>query len=158
MREIELITLIFDESLYLLKESRYIMKMNYDNNVKIALNMGFEEVYDEKAYKGKCYKKDGLLWIHDIEALKASLNFDENKLKHYDDGSYYYYVGYRDGVVDRKRALELIKAKIHSDNSVLSGRFDLLKNKSILDGMIDLFCEGYREEALSDYADQILKK
>lgn len=137
------------------------MKMNYDNNVKIALNMGFEEVYDEKAYKGKCYKKDGLLWIHDIEALKASLNFDENEeLRHegYDVGSYYYYIGYRNGVVDRESALKFIKAAIHGDNSVLKGRFDLLKNKSILDGMIDLFCEGYREEALSNYADQILKK
>ena len=137
------------------------MKKDYHKNVELALNSGFEESRNEKAYRGKCYKKDGLGWIHDIEALKTSLNIDEDeKLRHkgYDVGSYYYYVGYRDGVVDKETALELIKASIHSDNSVLSGRFELLKNKSVLDGMINLFCEGYREEVLSNYADQILKK
>lgn len=137
------------------------MTMDYHKNVEIALNFGFEEVCDEKAYRGKCYKKDGFLWIHDIEALKASLNFDENeelRQEGYDVGSYYYYIGYRNGVVDRESALKFIKAAIHGDNSVLKGRFDLLRNKSILDGMVSLFCEGYREKALSDYADQMLKK
>lgn len=135
--------------------------MDYQKNVELAIDLGFEEVCDEKAYKGKCYIKGGLIWIHDIEALKTRLNIEENedlKRLDYDVGSYYYYVGYRNGVVDRELALELIKAAIHSDNSVLSGRFSLLKNESISDGMINLFCEGYSEEVLSDYALQMTKK
>lgn len=134
--------------------------MDYQKNVELAIDLGFEEVCDEKAYKGKCYIKGGLIWIHDIEALKTRLNIEENedlKRLDYDVGSYYY-VGYRNGVVDRELALELIKAAIHSDNSVLSGRFSLLKNESISDGMINLFCEGYSEEVLSDYALQMTKK
>ena len=135
--------------------------MDYQKSVDLAIGLGFEEVCDEKAYKGKCYIQDGLIWIHDIEALKTRLSIEKNEdLKHlnYNTGSYYYYVGYRNGEVDRESALELIKATIHSDNSVLSGRFSLLKNKEVLDGMISLFCEGYREKVLSDYADQMLKK
>lgn len=135
--------------------------MDYQKNVELAIDLGFEEVCDEKAYKGKCYIKDGLIWIHDIEALKTRLNIEENedlKRLDYDVGSYYYYVGYRNGVIDRELALELIKATIHSDNSVLSGRFSLLENESILDGMINLFCEGHSEEVLSDYALQMTKK
>lgn len=134
--------------------------MDYQKNVKQAIGLGFKEVCDEKAYRRKYYTKDRLIWIHDIEALKTSLNFDDEQLRHkgYDVESYYYYVGYRKGVVNRELALKLIKAAIHSDNSVLSGRFDLLKNKSILDGMVSLFCEGHREEALSDYAFQMKNK
>jgi len=55
------------------------MKKDYHKNVELALNFGFEEVCNKKAYRGKCYKKDGLGWIHDIEALKTSLNLDEDE-------------------------------------------------------------------------------
>ena len=137
------------------------MKKDYHKNVELALNFGFEEARNEKAYRGKCYKKDGLGWIHDIEALKTSLNIDEDeKLRHkgYDVGSYYYYVGYRNEMVGKKLALELIKARIHSDSSVLSGKFSWLRDEGILEGMVSLFAEGCGEETLYDYAIQMSKK
>lgn len=138
------------------------MKKDYQKNAELAISQGFEEVCDEKAYEGRYYIKDGLIWIHDIEALKTSLNIDEDEeLRHegYDINSYYYYIGYREkGVVNKELALDLIKALIHSDDSALSHRFDLLKNKDVLNEMVSLFCEGYREEALINYANQVLKK
>lgn len=137
------------------------MKMDYHKNVELALALGFEEVCDEKAYRGKYYIKDGLFWIHDIEALKASLSFDEDeelRQEDYDVGSYYYYVGYRNGMVGKKLALELIKARIHSDSSVLSGKFSWLRDEGILEGMVSLFAEGCGEETLYDYAIQMSKK
>lgn len=135
--------------------------MDYNKNIELALALGFEEVCDEKAYRGKYYIKDGLFWIHDIEALKASFSFNEDeelRQEGYDVGSYYYYVGYRNGVIGKELALELIKAKIYSDSSVLSGKFSWLADKNILEGMVGLFAEGCGEETLYDYAVQMSKK
>lgn len=139
-----------------------MMMKNYQKNTELAISQGFEEVCDKKAYRGKYYIKDGLIWIHDIEALKTSLNIDEDealKDEGYDINSYYYYIGYREkGEVNKELALDLIKALIHSDNSALSHRFDLLNNKNVLDEMVSLFCEGYREEALINCASQLLNR
>lgn len=137
------------------------MKMNYHKNVELALTLGFEEVCDEKAYRGKYYINDRLIWIHDIEALKARLNLENNEdLKHlnYDVESYYKYVNYTDEMVDKDLRLELIKAAIYGDSSVLSGKFSLLEHKDILDGMVGLLSEGLGEEVLYDYAHQMQKK
>lgn len=137
------------------------MKMDYDKNVKLALSLGFEEVCDEKAYRGKYYIKDGLFWIHDIEALKTRLNIDEDdelRQAGYDVGSYYYYVGYGYGIVGRELAQKLIEARIYSDDSALSGKYYLLSDKKILQEMIDLASEGFDEEVLVDFVHQIYKK
>ena len=47
--------------------------MNYQKSVELALALGYEGIPDESAYKGIYYSKNGMIWIHDIEALKASL-------------------------------------------------------------------------------------
>jgi hypothetical protein len=47
--------------------------MNYQKSVDLAVALGYEEIPDESAYKGIYYSKNGMIWIHDIEALKASL-------------------------------------------------------------------------------------
>lgn len=135
------------------------MKMDYHKNVELALNLGFEEVCYEKAYRGKYYIKDGLIWIHDIEALKARLNFnkdEELRNENYDVTSYYKYVNHTNEMVDRE--LESIKSAINSSNSVLSGKYYLLNDKRTLQGMVDLAGEGFNEEVLADFAHQMSKK
>ena len=135
------------------------MKKDYHKNVELALNSGFEESRNEKAYRGKCYKKDGVGWIHDIEALKTSLNINKDReLEHlnYDVESYYKYVNHTNEMVDQE--LETIKAAIYSSDSVLSGKHYLLSDKKILQGMVDLASEGFDEEVLADFAHQMLKK
>ena len=135
------------------------MKMDYHKNVELALSLGFEEVCDEKAYRGKYYIKDRLIWIHDIEALKTSLDINEDReLEHlnYDVESYYIYVNHTNEMVDQE--LETIKAAIYSSDSVLSGRYDLLANKEILSEMVALSEEGFDEEILADLAHQMSKK
>ena len=135
------------------------MKMDYHKNVELALSLGFEEVCDERAYRGKYYIKDGLIWIHDIEALKTSLNINKDgELEHsnYDVKSYYKYVNYTNEMVDQE--LETIKAAIYSSDSVLSGRYDLLNNKDILSDMAALLEEGFDEEILADVVHQMSKK
>ncbi|PAA26488.1 hypothetical protein CJU73_17650 [Pseudomonas fragi] len=49
------------------------MKINYQKSVELAVALGYEGIPDESAYKGIYYSKNGMIWIHDIEALKASL-------------------------------------------------------------------------------------
>lgn len=135
------------------------MKMDYHKNVELALSLGFEEVCDEKAYRGKYYIKDGLIWIHDIEALKTSLNINEDReleRLNYDVESYYIYVNHTNEMVDQE--LETIKAAIYSSDSVLLGRYDLLANKEILSEMVALSEEGFDEEILADLAHQMSKK
>lgn len=135
------------------------MKMDYHKNVELALSLGFEEVCDEKAYRGKYYIKDRLIWIHDIEALKTSLNINEDReleRLNYDVESYYIYVNHTNEMVDQE--LETIKAAIYSSDSVLLGRYDLLANKEILSEMVALSEEGFDEEILADLAHQMSKK
>ena len=58
----------------------------------LAIKNGFEVVYDEDAYNGRYFIKDGKKWIHNIEALKRQLrvNCDSELLEYdYDVVSYY---------------------------------------------------------------------
>lgn len=64
----------------------------YNSSEKEALLKGFEEVEDDEAYNGRYFIKDGLIWIHNIEALKSKLgiyNEDELRYKKYDVDTYY---------------------------------------------------------------------
>lgn len=64
----------------------------YNSSEKEALSKGFEEVEDDEAYNGRYFIKDGLIWIHNIEALKSKLgiyNEDELKYMKYDVDTYY---------------------------------------------------------------------
>lgn len=133
--------------------------MDYIKNVELALSLGFEEIYDRKAYKGKYYIKDGIIWIHDIEALKTSLNIskdEELNYLNYDVESYYKYVSYTNKMVDKE--LELIKFLVKSNDSALSGKNDLLANKENLEDALSLMKEGFDEEIIADFAHQMSKK
>lgn len=79
------------------------MKMDYLQNIKLAISLGFEEVLDESAYKGKYYVKNNMIWIHDILALKHKLDVNsdqELKVLNYDVDSYYKYFNYSNEMVD----------------------------------------------------------
>lgn len=78
------------------------MKMDYAKNVELAIALGFEEIIDPKAYKGKYYIKDEKIWIHDIEALKLKMrvNFDSDLEPQYDVESYYKYLHHTNEMVN----------------------------------------------------------
>ncbi len=64
----------------------------YNLSEKEALKQGFIEVEDFEAYNHRYFIKDGLIWIHNIEALKSKLKiYDEDKLRSmkYDVDTYY---------------------------------------------------------------------
>ncbi|NQZ30529.1 MAG: hypothetical protein HRU06_04600 [Oceanospirillaceae bacterium] len=135
------------------------MKMDYFKNIELALSLGFEEVIDENAYRGKCYIKNNIIWIHNIEALKEKLsvcNDRELRSLNYDVDSYYKYIEFSNDMVDHQ--IEKIKASIMSSDSVLSGRHELLAEPSLLQTMGSLAEEGFDEEILADYAHQMSKR
>jgi hypothetical protein len=137
------------------------MKMDYYKNVELALRLGFEEINDIKAYRGKYYIKDELIWIHDIEALKTRLNLDEDeglRRLNYDVGSYYKYIDHTNEMVDEVLKLIKIKAAIDSSDSVLSNQHILLSNKGKSTVTMALLEEGFDEEILADLAHQMSKK
>ena len=64
----------------------------FNRSEQLALKNGFEVVYDNDAYNGRYFIKDGKKWIHNIEALKRQLrvNCDSELLEYdYDVVSYY---------------------------------------------------------------------
>ena len=137
--------------------------MDYYTNVKLALSHGFEEIHDIKAYRGKYYIKDELIWIHDIEALKTRLNIDEDedlRRLNYDVESYYKYIDHTNEMVDELLKLKIlkIKAAIDSSDSVLSNQHILLsndKNSAITKALLE---EGFSEEVLAALAHEMSKK
>lgn len=67
-------------------------KKPYNASEQEAIKKGFEEVQDSEAYNGRYFIKDGLIWIHNIEALKSKLsiyNEDELRYMKYDVDTYY---------------------------------------------------------------------
>ncbi len=46
---------------------------NFNRRERLSLKNGFEIVYDEDAYNGRYFVKDGKKWIHNIAALKRQL-------------------------------------------------------------------------------------
>ena len=64
----------------------------YNASENEAISKGYEEVEDNEAFNGRYFIKDGLIWIHNIEALKLKLKiYDEDVLrsKKYDVDAYY---------------------------------------------------------------------
>ncbi len=55
------------------------MKMDYAKSVELALSLGYKEILDENAYKGKYFIKNEKIWIHNIEALKEKLQVNSNE-------------------------------------------------------------------------------
>ncbi|TEW54721.1 hypothetical protein E2R68_08465 [Psychromonas sp. RZ22] len=59
---------------------------------------------------------------------------------------------------NKDRFRQEIIASIASDDSVLSGRIDLLSEPEIISGMATLAEEGFDDEILADYAHQMSKR
>jgi hypothetical protein len=79
------------------------MKMNYQKGVELALANGYEGVDDANAYNGIYYIRDGLIWIHNIEALKSHLGVestDELRALSYDVDAYEEYQNHTNEMVD----------------------------------------------------------
>lgn len=77
--------------------------MEYRKSVELALSKGYEEVQDTTAYRGRYFVKDGLIWVHEIDALKTSLGItsdQELRQANYDVDSYYKYRDYSNEKVD----------------------------------------------------------
>ncbi|BCM75947.1 hypothetical protein KAM329D_37040 [Aeromonas caviae] len=51
--------------------------MDYLTSVQLALHLGYKEVQDSQAFKGRYLIKDGKKWIHDIEALMQHLGISQ---------------------------------------------------------------------------------
>lgn len=51
--------------------------MDYQTSVELALHLGYDEVQDPQAFKGRYFIKDGKKWIHDIEALMHHLGISQ---------------------------------------------------------------------------------
>ena len=69
-----------------------IKNSDFNRSELLAIKNGFEVVYDEDAYNGRYFIKDGKKWIHNIEALKRQLRINSDaELSEYDyDVSAYY--------------------------------------------------------------------
>jgi len=93
------------------------MKINYQKSVELATSLGYEEIVDENAYKGKCYVKGEKIWIHDISALKDKLEVDlDSELENlgYDVQAYKKYKVYTDEMADNEM-IQFYKSITHSD-------------------------------------------
>ncbi len=133
--------------------------MDYLKNINLAIGLGFEEKLDPNTYKGKFYTKNGLIWIHDIDALKDKLDIDsyeDLRKLNYDVDTYCKYVDYTNKMVDIEIAR--IKFLISSGNSVLFARHDILYDSEIISGMARLSEEGFDDEILADYSHQMSKR
>jgi len=51
----------------------------YNKSELRAIGCGFEVVADEKAYNGRYFVKDNLLWIHEISSLKKKVGVSDNE-------------------------------------------------------------------------------
>ena len=72
----------------------YVAANNPDFNYseKSALRNGFDVVYDEDAYNGRYFVKEGKKWIHNIDALKRQLRVNcDSELSEYDYDVVSYY-------------------------------------------------------------------
>ena len=81
------------------------MEMDYKKSVELALSLGYEEILDEIAYKGKYFIKDEKIWIHNIEALKSKLRVTSNEELHtlgYDVENYHKYKKYTNEMADNE--------------------------------------------------------
>ena len=64
----------------------------YNESEQEAYDRGFRAVCDEEAYNERYFIRDGLIWIHDIDALMKKLYLnDEDELREldYDVDAYY---------------------------------------------------------------------
>jgi hypothetical protein len=68
------------------------MAKKYNRSEQMAYDNGYRAVYEDNAFNGRYFQKDGKIWIHDLSALKHTLGeYDENELRDrgYDVDAYY---------------------------------------------------------------------
>ncbi|MFM5029544.1 MULTISPECIES: hypothetical protein [Aeromonas] len=91
--------------------------MDYQTSVELALHLGYEEVHDPQAFKGRYFIKDGKKWIHDIEALMRyfgiSLHSDLEDLG-YDLNNYHSYKDYSNEMA-RQEMQSIYQGITHED-------------------------------------------
>ncbi|QKJ26130.1 hypothetical protein ACBT_0145 [Aliarcobacter cibarius] len=69
-----------------------IKNSDFNRSELLAIKNGFEVVFDEDAYNGRYFIKDGKKWIHNIEALKRQLRVNsDSELSEYDYDVVAYY-------------------------------------------------------------------
>jgi len=69
-----------------------IKNSDFNRSELLAIKNGFEVVYDEDAYNGRYFIKDGKKWIHNIDALKRQLRVNcDSELSEYDYDVVSYY-------------------------------------------------------------------
>lgn len=69
-----------------------IKNSDFNRSEQLALKNGFEVVYDNDAYNGRYFIKDGKKWIHNIDALKRQLRVNcDSELSEYDYDVVSYY-------------------------------------------------------------------
>lgn len=81
------------------------MKMDYEKSAELAISLGYNEIIDENAYKGRFFQKDQKIWIHDIEALKRKLGVVSNEELidlSYDVENYHKYKNHTNEMVDNE--------------------------------------------------------
>ncbi len=76
------------------EKTTYVSANNHGFNYseQKALRNGFEVIYDEDAYNGRYFVKNGKKWIHNIGALKGQLGINNDfalKQSGYDVDAYY---------------------------------------------------------------------
>lgn len=52
----------------------------FEISSKLAMSLGYDYVENPKAYGGVCYMKDKKIWVHDLGALKHTLQCSEADL------------------------------------------------------------------------------
>lgn len=65
---------------------------NYNSSEQEAYDRGFRAIDEKEAYNGRYFVRDGLIWIHNIDALMQKLSIhDEDELRDldYDLDEYY---------------------------------------------------------------------
>ena len=113
------------------------MKIDYQKSVELAIALGYEGIHDESAYKGIYYSKNGMIWIHDIGALKASLGATSNeelRNLNYDVDAYNKYKNHTNDMADDEMK------SLYADLSTVEGEPTYL-----MDGMY-LFPDGSTRE------------
>ncbi len=67
------------------QQLKQITNSDFNRSELLAIKNGFDVVFDEDAYNGRYFIKDGKKWIHNIDALKRQLRIDsDSELSEYD--------------------------------------------------------------------------
>lgn len=60
------------------KKRKSTSSKSFNKSEQLAIDNGFDVVIDEGAYNGRCFIKNGKIWIHNITGLKKQLGIYNN--------------------------------------------------------------------------------